>query len=58
MTGVLNPDPDAVRRRTPSGVLNPDRVDPQTFISPKTFLNPHSRALPSAHSPMTNAIVS
>jgi hypothetical protein len=55
---TTNPDPDAVRRRTTTGVLDPDSVDLQTFISPKPFLSPYSRAHQSAHSPKTNAIVS
>jgi hypothetical protein len=55
---AINPDPDVVRRRTMTGVLDPDSLDPQTFISLKSFLNPHSRAHPSAHPPRTNAIVS
>ena len=53
-TATNNPDPDAVRRRTTTGVLDPDSVDLQTFISHKSILSPYSRAHPSAHSPMTN----
>jgi hypothetical protein len=54
---TTNPDPDAVKRRT-IGVLPLDPVDPQTFISPKSFLNPHSRAHRSAHPLMTYTVVS
>jgi hypothetical protein len=54
---IYNPDPDAVRRST-IGDLPLDSVDPQTFISPKSFLIPHSRAHRSAHPQMTHTVVS
>jgi hypothetical protein len=54
---TTNPDPDAVKRST-IGVLLLDRIDPQTFISPKTFLNPHIRAHRSAYPQMTYTVVS
>jgi hypothetical protein len=54
---TANPGPDAVKRST-IGVLPLDPVDPETFISPKSFLNPHSRAHRSAHPQMTYTVVS
>jgi len=54
---TTNPDPDTVKRST-IGALLLDRVDPQTFISPKTFLNLHIRAHRSAYPQMTYTVVS
>jgi hypothetical protein len=53
---ATNPDPDAVKRST-IGDLPLDRVDLQTFISPKSFLNHHIRAHRSAHPQMTYTVV-
>src|SRR6266403_697364 len=55
---TTNSDPNTVGGSTTIGVLSPDRINLQTFISPKSFLNPHCRANWSPYPQMTCPIMS